>query len=206
MLLKLNQFLLALSAVIALQSCKPSSKPASPAVQENTADKVQEAKPVVAETISEGKLYEFFMTVDPQYCDMDSLVEGDCNSGFLYFTPRGNVIYTYSCMGATSLCYEVGHVTYENDKFTCSFDQIYNVPFPDDNPDGLDSLSLQQLNSGQLKKMKRHVFDLQILECKESAYAFKYMDMTERYVLLPEDETGSSFMEDFARIKILQQF
>lgn len=206
MILNLNYFLFALSILLVLPSCNPSPKPTRPVAEKPVVDSVEQSKPVVAETPSTGKLYEFFMTLDPQYCSADSIVEGDCNSGFIYFTSKGNVIYTYSCMGATSLCYEIGHVTYENDKITCAFDQLYNVDFPAENADGLEPLSLRQLNSGQLKKMKRHVLDLQILQCKESAYLFKYMDMTERYVVLPEDVTGSYFMQDFARIKALQQF
>jgi hypothetical protein len=198
--------LICLSLGTVIQSCNSTPKPAPTIVADAIQDTVPALKPATLKTTSAGKLYEFFLTEDPEYCAPDSIVEGDCNSGFLYFTSRGNVIYTYSCMGATSLCYEIGYVTYENDEITCAFDQLYNVPFPAENPDGLEPLSLQQMNSGQLKKMKRHVLQLQPLQCKESAYMFKYMDVTEQYVLLPEDATESYFIQDFARIKALQQF
>jgi hypothetical protein len=191
---------------IVLHSCNPAPKPVSAIVAPPTRDSFPELMPDSLQPTSTGKLYEFFLTTDPAYCAQDSIVEGDCNSGYLYLTDKGNIFFQYLCVNDASLDYDLGHIIDSGDKMTCVFDQSYSVSYPEGDSYSSEPLTDRQLNNASIRKEKKHLIQLQALSCRLGAYGFKFedpeTDAADYYFVLPADAASlNHYRLDFQRIK-----
>ncbi len=54
------------------------------------------------------QVYDFAETTDLSYCNPDSILGTDCGGGIIYFTKKGNVLYTFTCLGSDTIRYEIG--------------------------------------------------------------------------------------------------
>lgn len=150
------------------------------------------------------KMYEFDMTRDPEFCNPDSLVEGDCNSGFIYFTPKGNVIYNYLCLG-TEDAFCIGKAKTTNKGMEITFDQYYSYKFSDEQS---YSPTLKDMNSGKLEKMDLFTLKLMKLRCQD-AYGYTMGSKDPEYYIVTESnekEQKKFLLRDYVQIKALKDF
>lgn len=147
------------------------------------------------------KMYEFSMTRDPKFCNPDSLVEGDCNSGFIYFTPKGNVIYNYLCLG-TEDAFCIGKAKTTAKGMEITFDQCYSYKFSDDQS---YSPTLTDMNSGKLEKIDPFTLKLKKIKCQD---AYAYTSGPEYYIVTQsnEKEQKKFLLRDYVQIKALKDF
>lgn len=163
---------------------------------------------VANKSVAEAKIYTFSMTVDPKFCNPDSLVEGDCNSGFLYFTANGNVIYYYNCVntddvGEDNFC--IGKASTAKKSKDLIFDLCYTFKysFKDDSP------TSAELNNGKLEKMDPFKISLQRISCG-NAYSFTSGDRKNPEYYIVNESTDKSenefLLRDLSRIEALKKF
>lgn len=145
------------------------------------------------------KVYEFLMTRDPRFCHKDSIVEGDCNSGYFYFTPRGNVIYYYLCLGASNY-FSIGKAKETPEGIELTFDKSYSYP----SADVLDP-TIKEMNSGKLEKTKPFTIRLTRLSCRNKTFGFNSgtKKSPEYYVV---EEVDPYTPDEYIRIKALKNF
>ena len=72
-----------------------------------------------------GQLFEFTPTNDPFFCNQDSIIEGDCFTGFLYFTSKGHVIYREDCVNDIAASYYIGTYRVSTGDINCQFSKVY---------------------------------------------------------------------------------
>ncbi len=204
------RYLICVFMAVCLASCKNdvSETKKKIAVKEET----QAEDTIIIATIDSlgfnGKIFDFSLTRDPHFCNLDSLVEGDCNSGFFYFTPKGNVVYNYICLGNTDdFC--IGKATKTAQGFDLTFNQIYTYAFSEENT---DSPTVAEINSGKLEKMEAFTLHLKKLACKD-AYAFTGgVNVPEYYIVTElknprEQRLNRDFLlRNYNRAKVLRQF
>lgn len=145
------------------------------------------------------------LTNDPQFCNLDSIVEGDCNSGYLYFTPKGNVIYHYLCVGATEEEYCIGKATQNKQGISILFDKTYAYSFSDD----ITGPTLKEINSG---KLEQDTFSMQLkpLNCTgKYGYTIRQEDKSFDHYLIRQsrsDGINDRITDELQKIKALKQF
>ena len=86
----------------------------------------QQSKNGVAKKTSSTLLF-FAGTTDLNFCNKDSVIEGDCINGHLYLTDKGNAIYIYYCCCDNPTIYKLGKFKVEGDSIVCQFNKEYTV-------------------------------------------------------------------------------
>lgn len=184
-----------------LFSCENNSK----RIAEEDKSQIKDTDSIHFSNLSDlkGKLFEFSLTTDSSYCDFSQTFEGDCNSGYLYFTARGKVIYRYVCVSAPEVDYEIGTISEEREGVKVVFDQTYNIKIADMDP------TLEELNSGTL--LKENTFTIHLIKTKcKGTYGFEYRsgeNVEYYYVKQDKDQSANNyFIEELNKIQKLSQF
>lgn len=127
---------------------------------------------------------------------------------FSIFTPKGNVIYNYICLGNTEeFCIGKSKATAKGIDLT--FDQCYTYTFSEENA---DSPTLEEMNSGKLEKMEAFTLHLKKLDCNKGYSFVGGINEPEYYIVTDlnqprEDRFDEDFLlRDYKRIKVLKQF
>jgi hypothetical protein len=114
-------------------------------------------------------LYNFAETQDPNFCDTNAILGGDCGFGYLYLNQKGEAIYNSFCMGQDSTSFSIGTYTITDSTLVCAFSKDYCYYSCDGCSVEVDTLPSDP-NSGKLHLSSQWTLKLQKLSCK----AFEY--------------------------------
>ena len=179
------RFVLSVAIILVLiTSCQKNSKP----------------KSVV------GQVFNFVETTDKNFCNPDSIVLSDCAGGDFYFTPNGNVLNTFFCIGDDSTSYLIGKYSVTDNLISCVFNKEYSFYVPQYKGDSSDQAE-RDPNSGRMRNIEPINFELQKLKCDKFEYSFlSRSNAEEKYVLrISEDDYSKGYLAGFKKIKAFRR-
>jgi hypothetical protein len=146
-------------------------------------------------------LYDFAETKDPAFCNSDSLIMGDCNSGNLYFTAKGNVVYTFYCCCLDTDYYDLGKYTISGDSITCTFSKQYSFfnGFTDD-----AEAAPYDVNKGRLEEIKPWTIRLNKRSCGAYEYSFVSEGKYKSVVYKSGEESSKLFFGVYEKVKVFE--
>jgi hypothetical protein len=145
--------------------------------------------------------FNFAQTTDRHFCNPDSIIPSDCSGGDFYFSKKGNVFYTFFCMGGDSVSYSIGKYMITDSLVTCIFNQGYSF-YNGEYGHSPDGKSIDP-NSGKLRDTKSITVKLKKVSCDTIKYYFT-TDRNEIFVLRkPWIGNGSiDFISEIKKVKI----
>ncbi|MGL4598727.1 MAG: hypothetical protein ACRCYO_14520, partial [Bacteroidia bacterium] len=127
------------SCILVLCGCGPTET-------NQTTDKVAQNSTHVLDQV-----YSFYATTDKAYCSADSIIPSDCAGGQIMFTPKGNVLMIYYCLGSDSGMYTIGTYKADTGKIACTFNRTYTFPLDCYDCEGVEEKEPADPNKGVLK-------------------------------------------------------
>ena len=145
-------------------------------------------------------VYHFVPTVDPNYCDKDSIIPGDCGFGDIYFMKNGVAIYTEFCMGQQTTAYIIGSYLITDSNLVCTFNSIYEYYDCSD----CEEQNPVDPNSGKIKAIRPWTLTLTKLNCDNFAYCIPETPTRTRMVFSTSDQASiTEFSASIAKIDAL---
>lgn len=147
-----------------------------------------------------GQLFKFSPTNDPLFCNKDSIIEGDCFTGFIYFTPKGKVIFREDCVNDVTASYLIGIYKQNNQGIICNFSEMYtfDVEQEEINPD-----------KGKMTAMDTFSLHLRNASCKGMYGIREKSEKNQYYYSLVEpadDDLSGFFMDEYRQISKLKSY
>jgi hypothetical protein len=184
-----------------LFSCGKKSKPTK--TVEPTKTITAKPKPTTSVTPTkyfDNTLYRYAPVNGEDICNA-TVFATDCGIGNFYFTKKGNVFFTFFCMGQDSTSYLIGKYSITNTSIKCTFNKKYAYYEPTDKNVKVD------VNSGKIKTTKSLPLELKKLNCEKFNYVVMDDNKKEKYVLQKSSgENTQRFFTDFKKIKTFEQF
>lgn len=144
----------------------------------------KESRPVLIDS-----WYNYAATTDRTYCSQDSIVPSDCSGGTLRFTPKGNVISTFFCMGNDSTSFSIGTYTVDATGISCSFTERYSYYSGCFDCDDAETAP-QDPNSGKLYRISPYSIRLEKTACKDFPYGYHDREEDMYYAVSEMDSPG----------------
>jgi hypothetical protein len=143
-----------------------------------------------------NQVYSFYATTDKAYCSADSIIPSDCAGGQIMFTPKGNVLMIYYCLGNDSDMYTIGTYKADTGKITCSFNRSYTFPLDCYDCEGVEDKGPADPNKGVLKNIPVMELTFSKLACPNYDYHFSYAADSEIYILEKSNALGTKEFKD----------